>query len=220
MRDYYIVLGISKGASLEKIKKAYRTVAKKTHPDVSRAVESRERFEEIREAYETLSDETRRRAYDEELARQGSSLRVSRIRHVIHTRRSLWDRLESRFTSSADDFFEGFLPGFFDQGLRRGRGKDLYFEVILSPEEAVRGGLCPVTIPVVEPCPTCNKSGLWEGFFCPNCQGYGRVHGEREFSVSIPPNVNHGTEIRLSLEDIGLRGVDLHLKLFVDSSLP
>lgn len=219
MQDYYIVLGVSKGANLDKIKRAYRTVVKRYHPDVTQGQESHNRFLEIREAYETLSDETKRRQYDEELERQGSSLRVRKVPEIIEARTSLLNEMESLFSSSVDDFFEGFLPGFFDVDKHGFRGKDLYFEAIMSPEEAAKGGLYPITIPVLEPCPNCRKSGFIENFFCPMCNGYGRVRSEREFSLSIPPNVRHGTEIDLSLEDIGLKDSYLSVVVYIDPDL-
>jgi DnaJ-class molecular chaperone len=55
--------------------------------------------------------------------------------------------------------------------------------------------------------------------FCPTCNGYGRVRSEREFSLSMPPNVAHGTEIKLSLEDIGLRNVYLNVVIYIDPDL-
>jgi molecular chaperone DnaJ len=219
MRDYYIVLGVSKGANLEKIKKAYRNVVKRYHPDITRSQEGGKRFIEIREAYETLSDERKRREYDEELERQGSPLSVRRGPEIINARTSRLSEMEDLFHSPVDDFFEGFLPGFFDLDKRGISGKDLYFEAIMSPEEAASGGLYPITIPVLEPCPSCRKSGLFETFLCPTCDGYGRVRSEREFSLSMPPNVAHGTEINLSLEDIGLRNVYLNVVVYIDPEL-
>jgi hypothetical protein len=118
-----------------------------------------------------------------------------------------------------DDFFEGFLPGLFDVDKGRVKDKDLYFEAVLSPREAAEGGLFPVMVPVVEPCPRCSKTGFWEDFFCPVCSGYGRVRSEREFSLSVPPHVKNGTEIRLSMEDIGLRGAYLNILVLVDPEL-
>ena len=202
-KDYYLVLGVSRRANLNKIKKAYRTVAKQYHPDMTRSPESTERFREIKEAYETLGDERKRRRYDEELARQGSAVRITKVPDIIF--------------SHVDEFFQGFVPGFFETGM--GRGKDLYFEAILSPSEAAEGGLFPIIVPVVEDCPRCSKTGFWEAFLCPVCYGYGRVRGEREFSVSIPPHVKHGTEIRLSMEDIGLRDAWVNIVVYVDASL-
>ena len=76
-KDYYLVLGISRGADLNKIKKAHRRVVKKHHPEVSALQDGAEKFREIREAYETLGDEVKRRRYDEELARQGSEIKLS-----------------------------------------------------------------------------------------------------------------------------------------------
>ena len=71
-KDYYIVLGVSRGANLNKIKKAYRTVIKQHHPDVTQTNGSTERFHEIREAYETLSNEAKRKSYDAQLAEKGA----------------------------------------------------------------------------------------------------------------------------------------------------
>lgn len=218
-KDYYIVLGVSRGADLNKIKKAYRTVAKKYHPDVVQSENSKDRFLEIREAYETLSDETRRQAYDEELAKKGSELRIRRVPDIIARRTSAFEEIEHFFSATTDDFFEGFLPGFFDTDRRRMRSKDLYFEAILSPSEAAEGGLFPVTVPTIEPCPKCSKSGAWGNFFCPVCSGYGRVQTEKAFSLSIPPKVKHGTKIRLSMEDIGLRDAYLNVLVSIDPVL-
>jgi curved DNA-binding protein CbpA len=69
--------------------------------------EGAEKFREIREAYETLSDETKRRRYDEELARQGSEVRITRVPEIIESRRSLLDEID-RFFSRTDEYFEGF----------------------------------------------------------------------------------------------------------------
>jgi molecular chaperone DnaJ len=217
--DYYIVLGVSRGADLKRIKKAYRSVVKECHPDATQTQESAEKFREIREAYETLSDEEKRRKYDKELEKQGSEISISRVPETVERRRSLFDEMEHVFSSSVDDFFEGFLPGFFDAEKGGIRGKDLYYEAVLSPGEAASGGLFPIIVPVLEPCPRCKKSGFWEDFFCPVCLGYGRVRSEREFSLSIPPHVRHGTEIRVSMEDIGLRDVYLNIVVIIDPGL-
>ena len=217
-KDYYIVLGLSRGADLNKIKKAYRVIAKKCHPDASAPGESHEKFLEIREAYETLVDEEKRRKYDEELSRQGRELKITRIPEEISSRRRAAIQEMERAYSFVDEFFSGFLPGVFERG-KATTDKDLYLEVILSPEEAARGGLFPITVPVLEPCPRCRRTGLWEEFFCPMCHGRGVVRAERGFSLSIPPHVTHRTQISLSAEDIGLRGVNLHVLVLIDPTL-
>ena len=218
-KDYYIVLGVSRGADVKKIKKAYRTVAKKYHPDMIHSGENRENFLEIKEAYETLIDEGKRRRYDEELRRQGSPIRINAVTKIIERRRSTFDKMSRLFSCVTDDFFEGFLPGFFDSEKGRIRGKNLYFEAILSPSEAARGGLFPITVPVIVPCTKCRSAGFWEDFFCPTCHGYVRILTEREFSLSIPPHVRQGKEIRLSMEDIGLRDVYLNIVVLIDPDL-
>jgi len=199
---------------LNKIKKAYRRAAKQYHPDMALAPESAEKFREIREAYETLGDEGKRRRYDEKLARQGSELRITRAPEIIQQRRSVFDDVEDLFTP-VDDFFSGFLPGFLERP--RQRQKDLYLEMILTPTEASQGGLFPITVPVIEPCPRCGKTGFWEDFFCPICHGYGRIRSERGFSLTVPPHVKHGTEITLSMEDIGLRDCCVNITVYIDT---
>ncbi len=215
-RDYYIVLGVSKDANLEKIKRAYRRIAKKYHPDTGGSAEDREKFLEIKEAYETLADEASRKRYDQELEKKGSRLRISNLPEVVRQRSSFLHEIDSLF-SPVDDFFSGFLPGFFKR--REQRGKDLYVEAILSPAEATRGGLIPMTVPVIEPCPRCGARGMWNGFFCPVCHGYGRVQEERHFSLSVPPHVRHGTEVRVSMADIGLNDTYLNITILIDSTI-
>lgn len=210
-KDYYLVLGINRGANLSKIKKAYRTVIKRYHPDITQSKETTQRFLEIREAYETLSDEARRRTYDEELFRGGSGLKIARAPEPIETRRAPFDEAESSLYAFTDDFFGGLIHGLFDVDKGRLHSKDLFFEAILTPMEAKEGGLFPLSVPVAVPCPRCSKTGLWEDLFCPVCSGSGRITSEKRFSLSIPPGVENGTQIRLSLEDIGLRGAFLNI---------
>ncbi|MBW1983011.1 MAG: J domain-containing protein [Deltaproteobacteria bacterium] len=214
-KDYYVILGVNRGADQKKIQQAYRSFVKKFHPDATGTQETADRFREIKEAYETLGDEEKRKEYDRELARQGSTLRISRVPDIIERRTSSFAPMDS-FFSSVDEFFAGLLPGFFDRGLPR--GKSLYLELILTPREAAEGGLFPVTVPVIEECPKCSRAGFWEGFFCPICAGYGRVHSQRRFSLSVPAGVSHGTEITLSMEEIGFRRVDLHITVLIDRS--
>jgi DnaJ-class molecular chaperone len=97
-KDYYLVLGIGRGADLNKIKKAHRRVVKKHHPNVSALQEGGEKFREIREAYETLGDQVKRRRYDEELTRQGSEVRITRDPDIIENRRSLLDEIDMYFS--------------------------------------------------------------------------------------------------------------------------
>jgi molecular chaperone DnaJ len=218
-KDYYIVLGISRGSDLNKIKKAYRRVVKKHHPDVNQSLESRRKFLEIRDAYETLSDEAKRKDYDQQLSKQEGSIHAANLRKGVERKKAFLDDMEMLFTSSADEFFEGFVPGFFERDFKGNRGKDLVYEAVLSPEEAARGGLFRISVPVFERCPRCRKTGLWRDSFCPVCDGYGRIRSKRQFSLNIPPNVKHGTEVTISMEDIELNNSFLHVTVLIDPEL-
>lgn len=217
-KGYYIVLGVSRGSDLKKIQKAYRMLVNKYHPDTSRSDETTGRFLEAVEAFETLADFEKRRQYDEELSGQRSGITITRLPETIRQRRTRFD-LARRLSSYQDDFFSGILPGFFDVHKGRIRRKDLFFEAVLSTSEAAEGGLYPITIPVEEPCPRCSGTALWEEFLCPICSGYGQVRSEREFSLSMPPNIKDGTEIAITLEDIGLRDTRLNIIVRIDPSM-
>jgi molecular chaperone DnaJ len=218
--NYYVILGLSRGASLNKIRGAYHQKIKQYHPDTSHTSDTTKRFLEIKEAYDTLSDEKKRRAYDDELSRQGSSIPtripIHDVDEIIQRRRSSMDR-HQEFFSETDDFFGGFVPGLFERGF--GSFKDLYIEVLLSQREASEGCLVPLTVPIVERCPQCNGSGYWEYFYCPDCLGHGRVESKREFSLAIPPHVSDGTEARVSLEDIGLKSCYLNVVIRTERPL-
>ena len=217
--DYYIILGVNRSANLNKIKKAYREVAKQCHPDSRHPARSSdpssEKFCKITEAYETLSDAQKRRQYDNSLAQEERYAAPAPSPEEFIRRRKTPDIIDSLF-SRTDDFFDGFVPGFMTKPRFRSPAKDLFIEIRLTPSESREGGLFPLTVPVIEPCPRCRKTGLWNEFFCPVCSGTGRVRTEREFSLSIPPHTEHGTEARISLEDIGLKNVNLHVIVHVD----
>jgi molecular chaperone DnaJ len=215
--NYYITLGISRGANLNQIKKAYRQIAKKVHPDTTQSMDSR-RFTEVREAYETLADENARRQYDAKLQRQPTPVRISSLVDEIKQRSSSFNELK-RFESFVDEFFEGFVPGFFHKERNRPPQKDLYYEVVLSPSEAMHGGLFPIRVPVIEKCSQCHQNEFWDSFYCSECDGCGYRHAEKEFSLSIPPRTDHNTEATVSLEDIGLPDVNLFVRIQIDSFL-
>lgn len=215
-KDYYVILGISRGANLTQIKHAYRKIAKQSHPDLSRTP-SADEFLEIKEAYETLADAEKRRKYDADLIKTHVPIHITQYPEMVIQRRSVFDETD-QFESVLDDFFEGFVPGFFEKERFRSPKKELYYEIILTPREARDGGLFPLKVPVMEACPRCMKSGIWEDFFCPVCFGNGRIQSEREFSINIPANVQNGVQQRIPLGDIGLKDSFLNITVTIDSS--
>jgi molecular chaperone DnaJ len=217
-KNYYIILGVDRGANAGQIKHAYRRIAKQLHPDRFCPSSDPEKFIEAKEAYDTLADVERRRCYDDELRRQETPLRMTRIPAIVRDRRRWYREFEQR-ESLVDEFFEGWVPDISSRQRRRAPDKDIFLEVVLSARESREGGLFPIRFPVLEPCPQCGRGGLLDEFFCPVCFGYGYVSAEREFSLSIPPRTADGTAVTLSLEDIGLRDVRLHVAVRVDLML-
>lgn len=229
-RDFYEVLGVSKSASADDIKKAYRRLAMKHHPDRNKDDDdAARRFKEAREAYDVLSDKDKRATYD-------------RFGH---------DGLRGMGGGGGGGFgAEGFGDIFGDVfgdifgGGRRGRsqvfrGADLAYELRLDLEKAVAGDSVTIEVPTQAACETCNGSGarkgsepvkcdtcggagqvrMQQGFFsiqqtcpackgagtviadpCDDCHGRGRIARTKKLSVKVPPGVDDGDRIRLSGE--------------------
>ena len=232
-RDYYEVLGIERGASLDDIKKAYRKLALKFHPDKNPGnPEAEEKFKEAAEAYGVLSDEEKRARYDR-YGHQGMS--------------GMGGFDPNQFADFGDIL--GDLFGFgdvFGGGRRRAnrpaRGNDLRYDLQIEFEEAVFGKEVSLSVPRVAVCTTCSGSGAKpgtspvactgcggrgqirysQGFFamartcpqcggagkvikdpCATCSGAGRVREEKTISVKIPAGVDDGSRLRVAGEGEG-----------------
>jgi molecular chaperone DnaJ len=175
-RDYYEVLGVSRDATKEEIKKAYRKLALKYHPDRNKTPEAEEKFKEISEAYGVLSDDTKRQQYD-------------RFGHAgIDGRYSAEDIFGGiDFGDIFGDIFGGGGLGgsIFDMFFRGGgarrtgprRGSDLRVDLDITLEEAAKGVETKVSYPRAETCDKCGGSGAREGTSprtCPTCHGTGQ----------------------------------------------
>jgi molecular chaperone DnaJ len=167
-RDYYEVLGTARTATKEEIKKAYRRLARQYHPDVSTEDGAAEKFKELSEAYEVLSDDNKRAAYD-------------RFGHAgVRGAGAGFDPYSGGFGNMAD-FFEEFFGGFgASRRRRRGprRGPDLRYDLTIEFEEAVFGAEKVIELVRPEICPDCNGSGAEPGTqpeVCPECKGTGEV---------------------------------------------
>ncbi len=233
-RDYYEVLGVSRNATDEEIKRAYRRLAIQYHPDKNpNNKEAEERFKEATEAYEVLRDSQRRRQYDQ-------------FGHAAFEGRTGGFGFDS---SIFDDIFGGFADLFGGgaqkrSGPRRGQDDEVTLDITL--EEAAAGATKTVEFSRVEACDTCHGTGAREGtvpetcsmcggsgqvtasqgFFtvrrtcprcrgegkiiadpCTQCRGEGRVRKNRRITVTIPRGVETGQSIRLAGEaHVGLHG--------------
>ena len=232
-RDYYEVLGVAKGATEEAIKKAFKKLAMKHHPDRNQGDKSsEEKFKEAKEAYEVLTDGNKRAAYD-----QYGHAGVDP---------SMGGGGNRDFSDAFSDIFGDIFGGGRSSRTNVYRGADLRYNLEISLEEAARGTETKIKVPVLSECEPCHGTGakpgtepvtcttcgghgqvrMQQGFFsiqqtCPRCHGTGRViadpcthcHGEgrvkkhKTLSVRIPAGVDEGDRIRLSGEgEAGING--------------
>ncbi|HEY0207568.1 molecular chaperone DnaJ [Acerihabitans sp.] len=229
-KDYYEILGLPKDAEEREIKKAYKRLAMKFHPDRNPGnADAEAKFKEAKEAYEILTDAQKRAAYDQ-------------YGHAAFEQGGMGGGYGGA-SGGADftDIFGDVFGDIFGGGRRQraSRGSDLRYNMELSLEEAVRGVTKEIRIPTLEECDVCHGSGakagtspvtcptchgagqvqMRQGFFavqqaCPTCQGHGKIikepchkchgHGRIEkaktLSVKIPAGVDTGDRIRLSGE--------------------
>lgn len=204
-RDYYEVLGIPRTASDEEVRREYRKLARKYHPDVNpgdKAAE--EKFKELNEAYQVLSDRDKRKRYDQlgENWKAGSDFTPPSGGNgagVDFDFGDLFGRGEG--SSGFSDFFEGVFGrrGAGRAGARSWeRGSDIEGEITLTLEEAHRGATRGITIQAAEPCPECKGTGTKDGKACPMCRGAGAVRRPKSLDVTIPAGVRAGSVIRLA----------------------
>jgi molecular chaperone DnaJ len=177
-RDFYEILGVERGASDAEIKRAFRRLAQQWHPDVNTDPAAQERFKQINEAYQVLSDPQRRQAYD------------------MFGRAGLGADAEGGFSGFGGfgDIFDAFFGG-AATGTRRGRpqaGSDLRYDLRITFEEAARGTDKEIEFRVLGSCETCGGSGAKVGTTpttCPQCEGRGEIRSVRQTMLGQMVNV-------------------------------
>ena len=180
-RDYYEVLGVSRGASAEEIKKAYRRKAKELHPDRnSDNPDAESQFKELNEAYEVLKDAERKAAYDRfgHAAFEGGMGGGPRGGYGGH------GDFASAFSDVFDDLFGDFMGGGRGTRQRATRGSDLRYNLRVTLEEAFQGVQKTITVPTAVTCEECNGTGAESGAepqMCPTCSGMGKVRAQQGF---------------------------------------
>ena len=184
-RDFYEILGVKKDASQDEIKKAYRDLARKWHPDRNPDdKQAEERFKEIQQAYDALSDPEKRKQYDAggRFAGFGAG--------GFPGGGFPGGGGGGGFTADLGDIFSSFFRGRGQQGPREQRGRDLETEVRLSFDQAMHGTQIAVSLPTTSECATCHGSGAKPGTSprtCPRCEGTGiDAQSQGLFSISQP----------------------------------
>jgi len=207
-QDYYEVLGVERQADEKSIKKAYRKLALKWHPDRNEG-ENQDRaeakFKQISEAYEVLSDPEKRSKYDRfgEHWKQGQEFQPEPGQHTMSR-----EEFEAAFGGSGgfSDFFQEVFGdqfrGNFQGGPKRHaryhyRGADVRAELHLTISEAIAGGKRSFEIPTRVSCPTCGGTGVVTSHVCPACAGVGQVHKQQTVELRIPEAVRDGMTLRL-----------------------
>jgi DnaJ-class molecular chaperone len=206
-KDYYKVLGVSKGASADDIKKAFRKLARKYHPDVNPGdKKAEEKFKEINEAYEVLSDPDKRRKYDTlgPNWQEQFGFQPGAGRRTYSYRGSPMD-----FDSATgfSDFFEALFGRSSAAGSRTNRndfrrrvGDNIEQPVEVTLQEAYLGGTRTFNIQSTEVCPLCRGTGEVAGKVCANCSGQGMLARNKRIQVKIPSGVDNGSRIRVAGE--------------------
>ena len=183
-KDYYEVLGVSKDASTAEIKSAFRKLAKKYHPDINKAPDAAEKFKEIEEAYSVLSDDTKRKQYDQ-------------FGHAAFSGGGAGGAGYSGFSGfdfgdiDLGDIFDGMFGGGFSSGFgsfggsRRGstrkqKGPDRVIQIDLDFEEAAFGCKKTINLTLNEKCDDCNGLGGHGSKTCDKCHGSGTITGQQQ----------------------------------------
>ena len=234
-KDYYRILGVDRKADDKTIKSAYRRLARKHHPDVAKTKDATERFKEISEAYEVLSDPEKRRRYDSlgpdwqryTQAPPGGPGGGFRVEYGGDDLGNLGDFSEFFRTIFGDPGAQARrgtrgggmrVDDLFDQD-RRSSGGDVQANVEISLDEAFHGARKTFAMDLKEPCGTCHGAGNIKGKPCAACGGGGWQRSHRQVDVKIPAGVRSGQRVRVSGEGSGAAGArgDLYLSVTVAS---
>lgn len=197
MKNYYEVLGVERNAPLDQIKKAYRKLVRKYHPDMGESSDL-ERFLEIQKAFEVLSNEQRRAEYDRDLA-EAEKAEIPR-----------WSTTSIRFT---DWPFENWISWVFHSPRYTPRVEawlaesGQILEIIFTPAELKSSSFVPVEIPILRTCPKCRGTGFERSFLCFTCLGSGVVRSVVSIKLPIPAENQFNQILEFDLMEVGIHGI-------------
>jgi molecular chaperone DnaJ len=219
-KDYYGILGVEKNATPQEIKKAYRRMARKYHPDVNpNNPQARERFKDVAEAYEVLSDSEKRRHFDNGFVDQSwfTEQNLDSIRDIFEKTGRKPKEENGRKNFRFSDIFNNIVDSVQQPRKEEKKSEaktsapprsgdspsaklDVEQTLEITLEEATRGTLKTITVHRERICTTCGGSGQANRQPCRVCQGKGGQTNSRKLEVKIPAGVRKGSKIRISRE--------------------
>jgi len=205
-KDYYNLLGIKRDASEQEIKRAYRRLARKHHPDVNPGDKDAEaKFKDINEAYEVLSDKDKRQKYDQygdqwqyadQFAKAGGP--QSQYGGFYQSGGQAFSFEDGDLGSIFGDLFGGTRGSGFRRQTRPRRGRNIEQSIEVTLEEACNGANRVLSFTGDQACPSCSGTGHIQKAICSVCRGSGSIADMKQLEVKIPPGVKNGSRVRIA----------------------
>ena len=219
-QDYYLILGVSREESHIGIRRAFRRLVKRYHPDRV-GPQWTAQYQRLIEAYQVLSDPERRESYNRGLGQAEGRKQMPGtviVNGYGPTPESLvpgpvslvrdFQTAESPFEALVDRFIRNFTGR---DAPKAERPEGLTAEIILSPYQAQRGGRLPLNVPVAFPCPACAGTGRVWSYRCRQCGGRGVMEAEKSLTVRIPAGVRSGSVFEVPLTGLGIHNMYLRI---------
>ncbi len=209
--DCYLVLGVPRDASITRIRRAFRRFCHETHADAL----DPERFNAVRDAYETLRDRTRRFLHDLELHHAAEAAAAAPPPSMTVGPVDLMDSFETHLPSR-ERILQHIAGNFTDRHAPKAHpARELLVELAIDSVAAARGGRVPVDVPVAERCARCGGNGSTGFMTCPDCGGHGLLWDLARVDVLLAPPVRDGTMVPVSLRHLGMHNLLLRVHIRV-----
>jgi len=227
-KNYYEILGVTPDSESTEIKSAYRRLARKFHPDINKAPDSIQKFKDISEAYETLSDETKRKQYNmlNGFYKTPKDKTAGADNQFKYKEKTTSKTEEKPFKNSTQPkkekndsenneiyrkkFFKDSINSILDEITKnhnsqktknlKKNGDDIHTEISITLEEAIKGTERILNIMHKELCPNCRGRKFINGAKCQTCNGTGEFSTHKKITVKIPENIKNNTKLRLQNE--------------------
>lgn len=246
-KNYYEILGVESTATMDDLKSAYRKLARKYHPDIA-GEDGVEKFKEITEAYETLSDETKRKRYDilrgifnynksatdrnTQKEAQKAYRQAQNQEEIIKEANKNNNNKDVKKQNTNSQDFSNILNDFIDSFKSQPKNKkethkpingdNITTDVVITMLEAISGVSKTVNILSTQECSNCHGRKFANGYNCPVCDGLGTVSNHKKITVKIPANVKPNSKIRIPSEGnpgmFGGKNGDLYLNVVIENN--